>query len=263
MEGEEDAQFALGSELVPLDEPVLIRFRQRGYFPPLGPLIPRIPGLEVLMTRDLELADRWVRERRVRKTEWIGYTIRQRVFDLKRGALLAYFPEDDPSAGISIRRWLLSTPVAETDEVRTRSEESEIEESEQKVRNSAADEELWMRLDGYNDYDHEARFDVHLTRQEISETADTGSHPLTPLEDDLGPLDDEVIEDLLDHGSASYDEDDVEQQTAHDPCSNGRRDTADNDGVSVWDEDDEEGPRFDSAADSLGHRPCIPSFCFI
>ena len=260
---EEDAQFAVGSEVLPLDEPVLIRFRQRGYFPPLGPLIPRIPGLEVLMTRDLELADRWVKERKVRRTEWIGYMVHQRVFDLKRGALLAYLPQHDPSAGVSLQRGFLSSPVAGTDVEMTRPEENGREERKQAVRNAAADEELWMRLDAYDDFDHEADFEARLAGQEVSETAATGSHPSTPL-GDLWPLDDDAVEDSLEDEGASYDEGDAEEQrAAHDPYFNGGGGMANDSGVTVWDEYDEEKPVSAAAADPLGHRPCIPSACFV
>lgn len=97
---EDDASaFAVGSELVPLDEPLIVRFQQCGYFPLLRPLIPMATELDVLITRDLVLADKWVREREKEDMKWIGYVMHERQRVLKRGRQLAYTGEDSIPSG--------------------------------------------------------------------------------------------------------------------------------------------------------------------
>lgn len=95
-----ESGFAVGSDLVPLDEPVLVRHQQRGFFPLLDALIPREPELEVLVTRNLSIAEEWAKQREKEQIEWLGYMIHERPSDLKRGARLAYIHDPLFSKGI-------------------------------------------------------------------------------------------------------------------------------------------------------------------
>ena len=92
-------KFAVGSELVALDAPVAVHVQQRGFFPLLDALIPRETELEVLITKDLEAADRWVREREQEEIEWIGCALHERPMDLTRGSQLAFIFDPDAVTG--------------------------------------------------------------------------------------------------------------------------------------------------------------------
>lgn len=134
------SEFEIGSEVVPLDTPVVIPLQQRGFFPLLRRLIPIEKALEVVITRDLDVAENWVRRiQQEEKVELIGYCVHERPVDLKRGSRIAYIPQGDDTPTMSLSVQSL-----------------DAKESKWKVQKSdglteAEEEDLSLRLDDFEE----------------------------------------------------------------------------------------------------------------
>lgn len=102
IEVDDVSDFPIGSELIPLDETVTVKQNQRGCFPLLEILVPHEEALDVVITRDIEVADRWVRERNPKSNEWIGYTVHERPNDLRYGSKLAYVQDSSNQGRFSL-----------------------------------------------------------------------------------------------------------------------------------------------------------------
>eukprot|EP00210_Caulerpa_lentillifera_P000313 g306.t1 len=90
------SEFEIGSELVPLDTSVVIQHQQRGFFPLLRGLLSIESELEVVITRNLDIAENWVKNLQRNETlSSIGYCLHERPMNLKQGSRLAYIPQEN------------------------------------------------------------------------------------------------------------------------------------------------------------------------
>jgi len=141
------SEFEIGSEVVPLDTPVVIPLQQRGFFPLLQKLIPIEEALEVVITRDLDVAENWVKRIQQEKMEVIGYCVHERPVDLKRGSRIAYIPQ-----GNEISTMPLSKQSSDNDESKWKMQRNDgLTEAEEK--------DLSLRLDDFEEIKNEIQDD--------------------------------------------------------------------------------------------------------